>query len=116
MADINVLIDQNLEKRQALAQEADEALNHVNQLEQLVATLVEAITGKDLNHVIEPDHCHIKRWTKPMMECGLCNSARRTLCRIETMSLMRQGQVEGSSQGDSVSQAKLIEALFGMSA
>ena len=47
MADINVLIDQNLEKMQALAQEADEALNHVNQLEQSVAILVGTVTGKE---------------------------------------------------------------------
>jgi hypothetical protein len=44
------------------------------------------------------------------------NSARRTLRGIEAMSMIRKGQVKGVKQGDSVSQAKFIEELFGISA
>jgi hypothetical protein len=42
--------------------------------------------------------------------------ARRTLKGIEAMSMIRKGQVKGISQGDSLSQAKFIEELFGISA
>jgi len=44
------------------------------------------------------------------------NTARRTLSGIEAMNMIRKGQVNGITQGDSVSQAKFIEAIFGVSA
>jgi hypothetical protein len=69
-----------------------------------------------LNNIIEQDHRNIKRLTKPMMGFGSFNTARRTLRGIEAMSMIRKGQVKGISQGDSVSQGKFIEELFGISA
>jgi transposase-like protein len=51
-----------------------------------------------------------------MMGFGSLNTARRTLSGIEAMSMIRKGQVKGISQGKSLSQAKFIEELFGMSA
>ena len=72
--------------------------------------------SKYLNNVIEQDHRNIKRLTKPMMGFSSFNTARRTLRGIEVMSMIRKGQVNGTSQGDSVSQAKFIEELFGISA
>jgi transposase-like protein len=69
-----------------------------------------------MNHVIEQEHRHSKRLTKPRMGCGSCNTARRTLSGIEAMSMMRKGQAKGSSKGDRVSQIKFMEARFGMSA
>jgi transposase-like protein len=59
---------------------------------------------------------HVKRLTKPMMGFGSFNTARRTLSRIEAMSMIRKGQGKEISQGDSVSQAKFIEELLGISA
>lgn len=72
--------------------------------------------SKYMNNVIEQDHRNIKRITKPMMGFGSFNSARRTLSGIEAMSMIRKGQVKGISRGDSVSQVKFIEELFGISA
>jgi len=46
----------------------------------------------------------------------LWKMARRTLRGIEAMSLIRKGQVKGISQADSVSQAKFIKELLGISA
>jgi transposase-like protein len=69
-----------------------------------------------MSNVIEQDHRNIKRITKPMMGFGSFHMARRTLSGIEAMSMIRKGQVKGISRGDSVSQAKFIEELFGMSA
>lgn len=72
--------------------------------------------SKYLNNVVEQDHRHIKRIVKPMMGFKTFNSARRTLSGIEAMNMIRKGQVKGIDQGDSVSQAKFIEALFGVAA
>ncbi len=72
--------------------------------------------SKYLNNVIEQDHRHIKRIVKPMMGFKTFNSARRTLSGIEAMNMIRKGQVKEVKQGDSVSQAKFIEAIFGIAA
>ena len=88
------------------ALKADETLTAETELRQ----------SKCLNNMIEQDHRNIKRLTKPMMGFGLFNTARRTLRGIEAMSMKRIGQVKGISQGDSASQVKFIENLFGISA
>ncbi|MBD2028281.1 DDE-type integrase/transposase/recombinase [Leptolyngbya sp. FACHB-711] len=72
--------------------------------------------SKYLNNVIEQDHRNIKRIVKPMMGFKSFNSARKTLSAIEAMSMIRKGQVKGIEQGNSVSQAKFVEAIFGIAA
>lgn len=84
--------------------------------DETLAAETELRQSKYMNNIIEQDHRNIKRLTKPMMGFGSFNTARRTLSGIEAMSMIRKGQVKGISTGDSVSQAKFIEALFGMSA
>jgi len=84
--------------------------------DETLAAETEYRQSKYLNNIIEQDHRNIKRLTKPMMGFGSFNTARRTLSGIEAMSMIRKGQVKGISQGDSVSQAKFIEELFGISA
>ncbi|MEP0925101.1 DDE-type integrase/transposase/recombinase, partial [Leptolyngbya sp. ST-U4] len=71
---------------------------------------------KYLNNGVEQDHRNIKRITKPMMGFKSFNSARITLSGIEAMNLIRKGQVKGVEQGSTVSQAKFIEAIFGIAA
>ena len=85
---------------------ADETLAAETELRQI----------KYLNHAIEQDHRTIKRIVKPRMGFQSFNSARRTLSGIEAMSRIRKGQVKEISQGDSVSQVKFVEAIFGVSA
>jgi hypothetical protein len=51
-----------------------------------------------------------------MMGFKTFNSARSTLGGIEAMNMMRKRQVKGIEQGDSVSQAKFIESIFGIAA
>jgi transposase-like protein len=70
--------------------------------------------SKYMNNLIEQNHRNIKRITKPMMGFQSFNTARRTLRGIEAMNMLRKGQVKGIRQGDSVSQAKFIEAIFGI--
>jgi transposase-like protein len=72
--------------------------------------------SQDLNNIIEQDHRNIKRIVKSMMGFQSFNTVRKTLRGIEAMSMIRKGQVKGLNQGDSVSQAKFIEELFGISA
>lgn len=71
---------------------------------------------KYLNNVIEQDHRNIKRIVKPMTGFNSFHSARRTLIGIEAMNIVRKGQVKRISKGDSVAQARFIEAIFGVSA
>jgi transposase-like protein len=58
----------------------------------------------------------VKRIVKPMMGFQSFNTARRTLRGVEAMAMIRKGQVKGISRGDSVSQAELINELFGVMA
>ena len=51
-----------------------------------------------------------------MMGFKSFHSARRTLSGIEAMNMIRKGQAKGINKGDSVSQVKFIEELFGVSA
>ncbi|MBD2001449.1 DDE-type integrase/transposase/recombinase [Leptolyngbya sp. FACHB-541] len=67
-----------------------------------------------MNNVIEQDHRNIKRIVKPMMGFKTFNSARKTLSGIEAMKMICKGQVKGIKQGDSVSQARFLEAIFGV--
>ncbi len=57
---------------------------------------------------------NIKRLVKPIMGFKSFNTARRTLGGIEAMNMIRQGQVNGIAQGNSVSQARFIEKIFGV--
>jgi transposase-like protein len=69
---------------------------------------------KYLNNMIEQDHRNVKRIVKPMMGFQSFKTARRTFCGIEAMNMMRKGQVKDINQGDSVSQARFINELFGV--
>ena len=69
---------------------------------------------KYLNNIVQQDHRNIKRITRAMMRFKSFNSARKTLSGIEVMNMIRKGQVKGIEQGDSVSQATLIESIFGI--
>ncbi|MEP0820357.1 MULTISPECIES: DDE-type integrase/transposase/recombinase [Trichocoleus] len=84
--------------------------------EETIEQETELRQSKYLNNIIEEDHRHIKRVVKPMMGLKTFNSARRTLSRIEAMNMIRKGQVKGVNQGDSVSEVKFIEAIFGIAA
>jgi transposase, IS6 family len=61
--------------------------------------------------VIERDHRAIKRIVKPMMGFKPFSRAKRTLSGLEAMNMLRKGQ--GIKQGSNVSQARLIEVIFG---
>jgi transposase-like protein len=70
--------------------------------------------SKYLNNMIEQDHRNVKRIVKPMMGFESFNTARRTLRGIEAMAMLRKGQVKEIKQGDSASQVRFINELFGV--
>ena len=88
----------------------------VMKADKTLAEETELRQSKYMNNVIEQDHRNIKRLTKPMMGFGSFNTARRTLQGIEAMSMIRKGQANRIERGDSASQVKFIEELFGISA
>jgi IS6 family transposase len=49
---------------------------------------------KYLNNIIEQDHRFIKRQVKPMLGFDSFETAEKTICGIETMHMIRKGQVE----------------------
>lgn len=91
------------------------AVNELKQEKTLKAE-TELRQSKYLNNLIEQDHRNIKRIVKPMMGFQSFNTASRTLQGIEAMAMLRKGQVKGINQGDSVSQARFINELFGVTA
>ncbi len=100
-----ITVDQNAAYPVAIEMlKGDEGIDQKTELRQ----------SKYLNNIVEQEHRNIKRIVKPMMGFKSFNSARRTLSGIEAMNMMRKGQVKGIEQGDSVSQAKFIEAIFGV--
>ena len=102
-----ITVDQNAAYPVAIdALKAHEMINQETELRQ----------SKYLNHMVEQDPRAIKRIVKPMMGFKTFNAARRTLSEIEAMNRIRKGQVKGTEPGDSVSQVKFIEALFGVTA
>jgi transposase-like protein len=102
-----ITVDKNAAYPVAIeALKEDETLAETTELRQV----------KYLNNVVEQDHRNIKRITRPMIGFKSFNSARRTLRGIEAMSMIRKGQVKGVNQGDSVSEVKFIEAIFGIAA
>lgn len=82
--------------------------------DEMIAAETELRQSKYLNNIVEQDHRHIKRIVRPMMGFKSFNSARRTLSGIEAMNMIRKGQVKGIEQGDSVSQARFVESIFGI--
>jgi transposase-like protein len=82
--------------------------------DETISEQTELRQSKYLNNVIEQDHRNIKRIVKPMMGFKSFNSARRALSGIEAMNMIAKGQVDGITQGDSVSQAKFINKIFGV--
>jgi transposase-like protein len=82
--------------------------------DETVEVKIELRQVKYLSNVIEQDHRNIKQIVRPMMGFKSFNTARRTLSGIEAMNMVRKGQVTGIVQGNSISQARFIEELFGV--
>lgn len=71
---------------------------------------------KYLNNIIEQDHRFIRRRWRAMQCFRSFPTAERTIEGIESMHMMRKGQVKRLDWRDAVGQAKFVESLFGMAA
>jgi transposase-like protein len=71
---------------------------------------------KYLNNVIEQDHRAIRRRWRAAQCFRSFHSAERTLEGIETMHMMRKGQVKRLDGRDTAGQAKFVASLFGVAA
>ena len=71
---------------------------------------------KYLNNVIEQDHRFIKKKVRASQCFKSFHTAERTLEGIETMNMMRKGQVKRLSRGDAMGQAKFVLSLFQIAA
>lgn len=54
---------------------------------------------KYLNNIIEQDHRHIKRITRPMLGFKNFHSAQKTLAGIELMKMLKKGQMRKGERG-----------------
>jgi transposase-like protein len=71
---------------------------------------------KYLNNVIEQDHRFIKKKVRASQCFKSFHTAERTLEGIESINMIRKGQVKRLDVRDAVGQAKFVASLFGMAA
>lgn len=71
---------------------------------------------KYLNNVIEQDHRFVKKKVRASQCFKRFHTAERTLEGIESMHMMRKGQVKRLDGSDSAGQAKFVASLFGVAA
>src|SRR5205085_1118612 len=71
---------------------------------------------KYLNNIIEQDHRFIKKKVRALQCFKSFHTAERTLEGIETMNMMRKGQVKRISGSDVQGQAQFVLSLFQIAA
>lgn len=79
-----------------------------------LAVSCELRQSKYLNNLVEQDHRFIKRLVKPGMGFFSFEAAWRTLQGYEAINMMRKGQMQSVSEGDSLRQVAFIAELFGV--
>jgi transposase, IS6 family len=71
---------------------------------------------KYLNNIIEQDHRAVRRRWRATQCFRSFHTAERTLGGVESMHMIRKGQVKRLDGRDSAGQAKFVESLFGVAA
>ena len=69
---------------------------------------------KYLNDIVEQDHRSIKRRVRASQGFRAFHSASRTLQGIETMNMIRKGQVRWIAKDDVAGQAMFVEHILGL--
>ena len=67
-----------------------------------------------LNNVVEQDHRAIKRRMRASQGFRSFDSAWRTIQGIETVNMIRKGQIRWIAKDDIVGQAAFVAGLFGV--
>jgi IS6 family transposase len=97
---------------------------HASYPEAFAASVKEKVLPRDcklrrvkyLNNIIEQDHRAIRRRWRAMQCFRSFHTAERTLEGIESLNMMRKGQVKRLDGRDSAGQARFVEGLFGVAA
>jgi transposase-like protein len=97
---------------------------HASYPEAFAASIKEEVLPRDcklrhvkyLNNVIEQDHRAIRRRWRAMQCFRSFHTAERTLEGIESLHVMKKGQVKRLDGKDSVGQARFVQNLFGVAA
>ena len=63
---------------------------------------IEIRQTKYLNNIIEQDHRFIKKRTRPMLGFKSFNSAKNTIAGIESIHMIKKGQIQGDDSSKSV--------------
>jgi transposase-like protein len=69
-----------------------------------------------LNNIVEQDHRFIKRRVRASQGFRAFHSACRTLQGIETVNMIRKGQVRWLPKGDIAGQVAFVDHLLGLAA
>jgi IS6 family transposase len=87
-----------------------------SQVERVMPKDCELRRVKYLNNVIEQDHRFIKKKVRASQCFKSVHTAERTLEGIESINMMRKGQVKRLAGDDALGQAKFVNSLFGVAA
>ena len=87
-----------------------------SQAEKIVPKDCKLRRAKYLNNVIEQDHRFIKKKVRASQCFKRFHTAERTLEGIESINMIRKGQVKRLAGSDAQGQAKFVESLFGIAA
>ncbi len=71
---------------------------------------------KYLNNIIEQDHRFVKKKVRASQCFKSFHTAERTLEGIETINMIRKGQIKRLSGSDAMEQAKFVLSLFQIAA
>ncbi len=71
---------------------------------------------KHLNNIVEQDHRFIKKKVRAAQCFGSFHTAERTLEGIDSINMLRKGQVKSLSGSDARGQAKFVASLFEIAA
>jgi transposase, IS6 family len=69
-----------------------------------------------LNNIVEQDHRALKRRVRASQGFRSFQLARRTIQGIETMNMIRKGQVRWLAKGDIAGQVAFVSGLLGLAA
>lgn len=87
-----------------------------SQVEKIVPNDCKLRRVKYLNNIIEQDHRFIKKKVRASQCFKSFHTAERTLEGIESVNMIRKGQVKRLAGSDAMGQAKFVESLFGVAA
>jgi len=71
---------------------------------------------KYLNNIIEEDHRFVKKKRRAPQCFKTFHTAERTIEGIESINMMRKGQLKRLDGRDAVGQAKFVERIFHLAA